>query len=174
MLEKEIKIIPGYEEYSANSDGHIISNKSSKILKARPTKDGYLKINVQNNGIYKTYKIHQLIAITFIGPYPKSKQVNHKNGIKTDNRAENLEYVTPKENINHAIKNGLMNNCLALLDERGSSNPKAKLVEEQVLKIRQLYVKQSKSNNIYTLAKQFNVSPDTIHLIVNRKTWTHI
>ena len=71
------------------------------ILKKSKDKDGYDMVNPRINNKNKTLKVHRLVAQAFI-PNPENKpQVNHKNGIKTDNRAENLEWVTHSENTRH-------------------------------------------------------------------------
>lgn len=101
--------LKGYEQYySIDRMGNIFSIKRKKYLKAQLDKRGYPVINLYRNvSRFKTCKIHRLVALQFI-PNPSSKEtVNHKNGIKTDNRVENLEWATQKENNVHAFKNGL-------------------------------------------------------------------
>ncbi len=81
-----------------------------KILKPFKNKKGYLMVDIKDLG--KTIQVHKLVAEAFI-PNPDNKpQINHKSGVKTDNRVCNLEYCTCSENIQHAIKSGLWENKL--------------------------------------------------------------
>ena len=91
--------------YDINNGGYKTLNKIT-ILKGYKNQKGYLRVEIPN-GINATYQIHRLVAQAFI-PNPDNKpQINHINGIKTDNRVENLEWCTNSENQKHAWKLGL-------------------------------------------------------------------
>lgn len=82
-------------------DGRKTYILPERILKPSRYKENYLQVVLSNVGKKKTFKIHQLVARTFI-PNPQNLPcVNHRNEIKTDNRVENLEWVTQKENLNY-------------------------------------------------------------------------
>lgn len=86
----------------------VVRNKKGKRLKLHTGGSGYFQINAHNKGKTKTFSLHRAIAIKYI-PNPKNlPEVNHKNGIKTDNRISNLEWVTRSENMRHGIKMGLI------------------------------------------------------------------
>jgi len=83
-----------------------------KILVKAVCKKGYYNIGLSKSNKKSSYKVHRLVALAFI-PNPENKpQVNHKNGVKTDNCVGNLEWCTGSENVKHSYKNGLSDNVL--------------------------------------------------------------
>lgn len=121
---------------------------------------GYQQVRVMINGRRWCTCAHRIVWHALNGPIPKGMVINHKNGIKDDNRLENLEMVTPSQNISHANRHGLR-------DQRGERNPSAKLTNRQVAEIRLIY-----SHGGYTqgaLGKKYGVSFQTISSIVRGK-----
>lgn len=102
------KDVKDYEvEYQVSNFGHVYSIKREKYIKAYMDKDGYLIVGLCKDSKQKIYKVHRLVAKAFI-PNPENKQqVNHIDGDKTNNRVENLEWVTCQENIIHCHEAGL-------------------------------------------------------------------
>lgn len=81
-----------------------------RVLKIRASKNLYSYIQLSKDGVRKTVKIHQLLALNFIpNPYDKP-EVNRKDGIKRNNKYINLEWVTSSENKHHALRTGLKKN----------------------------------------------------------------
>lgn len=117
--------IPDYEGlYQVNQVGQIRSLKfgKKKRLKFQENEKGYLCVKLYKNGKRKEYKVHRLVASTFIPNVDNLPVVNHKNGVKSDNRVENLEWTSYSGNNQHAYDTGLRK---ALTGEK---NPRAKKI----------------------------------------------
>lgn len=91
------------DEYLVSDKGDVKSVRSGKILRPTTDKDGYAYYVLCVNGCRKTVKAHRLVAEAFIENVDKKPSIDHINGIKTDNRASNLRWVTNKENTNNPI-----------------------------------------------------------------------
>lgn len=118
------KDIQGFEGcYQVSSEGRIRSESrvislptrwggvterslTGRVIKPYVAK-GYYYVDLRLDGIKFKFSVHRLVAGTFISNTEGKPQVNHKNGIKTDNRVENLEWCTQFENMQHAWDNGL-------------------------------------------------------------------
>lgn len=109
--------------YSISDTGRVRS-KDGNILKPRDNGRGYLNINVNN----KTYYIHRLVADAFLTTITSKDQVNHIDGNKLNNNISNLEWVTAKENIQHATDTGLK-------DQKGDKSVAARLTNEDAINI---------------------------------------
>lgn len=170
-----MKTIKGYEGiYSVTQDGRIWSHPRSWVrTNGSPshTKGSWLKNSLAKNGykvvsLYKDFKpdkryVHRLVAEAFL---PRL-EVNHKNGIKTDNRLENLEWMTTSQNVLHAKQ------VLKVYAPKGEKSPQAKLTENDVREIKKL---KKEGKTMQELATQFGVCTSGISRIVNRQLWSHV
>jgi hypothetical protein len=109
IMQEVWKAIPGYEgRYEVSDWGRVLSKRTNLFLKPNIMNHGYVCVHLYSGGkqsrVVKT--IHQLVALAFVpNPY-NCQEVNHKNFLRRDNRVENLEWVTRKENVAHALAAG--------------------------------------------------------------------
>lgn len=135
MDMKEFKVIDGFEDYAVNRLGDVLSTKkyggNYRILKQnKDRKYGYKYVTLMKDKKAVTKKIHRLVAEAFI-PKPDGKKIiNHKDGNKSNNRCDNLEWVTHSENTNHSYANGLQ--------PVGENHAQAKFSDAEISKVFEL------------------------------------
>ncbi len=174
---KEIwKSIPGYEElYIISNYGRIKTfgridrfNRKwkEKYLSLCIDSCGYHPITLCKNGVVKKTRIHRLVAQMFVENPHQRTNINHKDGNKINNHYTNLEWVTPKQNSDHAWKMGLIGKN----HTRGEKHPSSKLTWSKVNKIRNLY-----PTGKYTtrkLAEMFGLKGHgSILSVIHYRTW---
>lgn len=145
--------------YDVYSDGRIISLRTGRVMKQRKDPAGYMLVMLTKNNKQYSKKVHRIIAEAFI-PGDHELFVNHINGVKSDNRISNLEWVTAKQNVKHAVETGLI--------PTGELHYNAKLGRKDVIAIRASKLKNK------TLADIYGVTPSNIGCIKRRKTWAYV
>ncbi len=141
-------------DYTITIDGQVINNHNGHVIKPQVNGKGYVRVSIGKKLMF----VHRLVAELYV-PNPDNKpQVNHKDGNKLNNNADNLEWVTNQENRDHAVKNGLHlygEKCLY-----------AKLKQKDVD-----YIRQHTEINSVEIAKMFNISSRYARALRHYKSW---
>lgn len=167
--EEVWKPIPGYEAYEISSFGNIVrvvgGPGATAGRKLNPNKTrGYLKVQLWSGGVSRQWFLHRLVMLAFVGPCPDGMQVNHIDGNKANPRLENLEYVTPVQNIHHARD--------FLGAYKGESHGNSKLTDEKVRQIRSMYAEGQHSYG--SIASELSIAKATVAGIVKGRSWSHV
>ena len=136
-------------------------HKEDLILK-QFMREGYKRIRLCKYGIVKAHSIARIVAMAFL--QDRKETVNNKDGNKENNDIENLEWMTHKENIRHAIETGLR-------DNKGENCGRSKLKRTEVKSIRKLH---RVGIDMLTLSKMFKVARSSIRSVIIRHTWKHV
>jgi len=175
-VEGEIwRFIEGFDDkYQVSNLGRVKSlipwsktHTTERILR-QGNLHGYYRVELYLNKKKISYGVHRLVGQAFI-PNPNNlPYINHKNGRPSENYVENLEWVTPQQNIQHAFRTGLYD----LEKRKGEKNSQSKLTEEKVREIRQIY--DGKENSYKTLGIKYGVSNTLIKYVVKKMYWKHV
>lgn len=156
--------------YSVSNLGRVKPNTPSRFSKNKAaflkptTRRKYLHVSLYADGRRMSAFVHKMVALAFIGPKPfPTAIVCHKDDIRHNNQADNLEWGTTKSNADTRDANGHVT--------WGSKNGHARLTENDVVRIRALYAQGGITQQ--DLARQFAVSGPTVNNIVRRKSWCH-
>jgi len=169
------KSIPGYEGRYEVSDcggvrasyreqefdgrwGRLIMRFPAKTMTISRTTTGYCYLSLSKNSKSVKHLIHRLVMLAFVGE--SDLQVNHKDGDKSNNRIENLEYVTSLQNLRHCID--------VLGKKRGEGTGVAKLKTEDIQKIRE------DKRILREIAAEYGVTLQAIHMVKTKKNWRHV
>ena len=162
--------VDGYNGlYKISNMGNLLSVRRHRLMKPSNADNGYSRVNLMKTDSFnpnprgaKMGYIHRLVAIAFIPNPHNHPWVNHKNGIKSDNRVDNLEWGTIRYNHLHAYQTGLH------VSIKGSSVHSHKLTEFQAMDI---FVSQQSTR---VLAVQYGVHKNTINAIRAKRAWRHM
>jgi hypothetical protein len=173
FIFEEWKNIPEFEGYQASSLGKIrgidrfkkgrsgLRLTRGQELKQVLNKKGYPEVRLRKNGTH-TRLVHKLVASAFLVKSEGYTQINHINGIKTDNSVLNLEWVTQSQNQKHAYKLGLQPS------RAGEGNGRTTLTDEKVTVMKELY---NSGKTIVDISKTMNVNISIIRNIIYGRTW---
>ena len=164
------RTVPGYPAYEVSVDGLVRRcqgfrcRRAHRVLVPFVRPNGYAQVILYRDGRRQRFGVHQLVALAFLGPKPSPlHQVAHLDGQRLNNHVSNLAWLLPIENNAHKDLHGTR--------LRGSQIHSAKLVEAQVVLIR-----QALAVGIWqcVLAQTYGVSDSTVSLIARAKTWRHV
>lgn len=167
IKENAVELVPvkGYEEYySATRDCKIFSHRTNMWIKFHIMRTGYYGFSTRFGGRKSKavfFRVHRLIALTFVPNPLKLPQINHIDGNKLNNNVTNLEWCTPKQNSQHAVKMGLIKHSC------GVHNPNSKLSIEDIKAIRE----NSQNLTIRELGLKYKVHHSTIQRCTKNKRY---
>lgn len=162
------KDIPDYESlYQVSNLGRVKSVISNKIMSPVKQNCGYLKIELHNKGKKKIHYVHRLVLSAFSPTTKANLQVNHKDGIKSNNRLNNLEWCSASENQLHAISIGLRVSS-PMLGKKGSLNPLSKPILQ--FDKNGIFIKEWGS--ISQVSEHFNINGSCISNALHGRTKT--
>lgn len=169
---EHFKPIPGFEGiYEVSNVGTVRTVKRQdragktrkvRVLKPSLSIDGYVRNNLWHNGRAMHIGTHRLVYMAFVGPIPDGHEINHINGVRDDNRVENLSCITHADNVRYSKE---------VLKANYATFGNAKLTEQDVRRIKRLLAEGLSQIQI---APMFGVRKTTIGNIKTGRSWSHV
>ena len=157
-----------FDNFEVSNTGRLRNIITGTEYKTCINRQGYRQVCVSlgSKSKLKIFKIHRAVAETFIDNPDNKPQINHIDGNKLNNNYSNLEWVTPKENSEHACRMGLM--------KKPDMKAIKKLTDEQVKYVRENYIPGDKEFGARALARKFNIHHKTMEYILNNETYADV
>lgn len=149
-------------KYSVSDRGRVRGPRNN-LLSLRPNHLGYVRFSIPIEGVIRSVSAHALVMDAFVGARPDGMTIDHINGNKSDNRVENLRYLTAADNIRASSALGL--------NAHGERHGSAKLNPAQVTEIRRL---RSQGLVQRAIARRFGISQTHVRDIISGKNWAHV
>lgn len=165
------KEIPGWEGYYIVSTSGVVASlrhrfgkrNSPRICSYVNAPNGYLRVRLSRDNKVTFFSVHRAVALAFLGKIPKEMCVRHLDGNKTNNSLNNLKIGTYQENSDDEVK--------AKRHPHGKTHPRAKISEDDVHRIRELFKEGLPQTKI---AVMFNIDQTHVSKIVRKDLWKHI
>ncbi len=185
--------IKNFSKYLISDLGRVLSLSRKRYRILKPTlfkRCGYMYVTLYEDGNHQKFRVHKLVLEAFVGPCPEGHECNHKNGNKTQNCLDNLQWVTHMENVQHAIEAGLSKPSYGMLGKQhsestrkkmsyahkgmnaGEDNTQAKLDNIKVKRIKELLKEGMLSHG--QIAQFFSVSRSLVSMISEGRRWSHV
>jgi len=162
-MKEEWRDMPEYGGlYKVSNTGKIFSRKTGRLRKLTLNHDGYHRVALVYKGKRKSWMVHRLVMLLFVGP--SDLTVNHKDSNRSNNHLSNLEYMTHSENILHGYRQGN-------ITQKGEHNPKCKTKESTVVEVWKLLQEGLKPKEVSEIT---GVSRSIVYDINSGKSWTQI
>lgn len=161
-----MKPVEGYEGlYSVNIDGEVYSHRSQRFLKKTIDAKGYYRVWLTKKPVERSVKVARIVAAAFVDNPNQCETVDHIDGDKLNDRADNLDWCSFEENTKRSWKQGNTRKII-----KGSAASWSKLTEEDVIEIRSLEGSMSQRE----IAKIFLITQQTVSDIITRRSWGHL
>ena len=155
-----------FQGYHVFENGSILRKDGEGFLRSAYNHKGYKHVGIYMEGKNRTMTVHKIVTLVFLGERPKGYEVNHKNGIRDDNRICNLEYLTKSQNNQLSYDSGRR-------VVKGILNANCKYTEAQIREVCERLEKGDYKNRA-ALGRELSIPKHTIHSVANKLQWTCI